>query len=1060
MRPAFFTVPARALVALVALSLAALRAAEPANSGAAPHLARPALAPAAAAAALQLPPGFRADLFAAEPDIQNPIASAWDARGRLWVAENYTYSERGVKFDLRYRDRLVVFTPAPSPAAGFSRRTVFPADFQKLTSVEIGHGGVWVMCPPQLLFIPDRDADLVPDGPAEVILDGFTVPAENYHNFANGLRFGPDGWLYGRCGASAPGELGAPGTPAADRIPLRGTLWRYHPVRRTVEVLSTGTTNPWGHDWDDHGELFFINTVNGHLWHQIPGAHYVRAHTLDPNPHVYALIDQHADHWHFDTAQDWTKSRDGAANAHGGGHAHVGMTIYLGDQFPADYRGRLFTLNFHGRRANTERLERRGSGYVGRHAPDFFLSSDPWFRGQELTVGPDGSLFVLDWSDTGECHNHTGVNRLSGRIYQITYAPSAATLPSPTDLPATSESARPSAPVRAAPPAATSPLPSPIATRPSPPPDLAAADAPTLLALLSGPNAWPARQALLQFATRPTLRSAAPALRDLLASASPAPIRLRALWALHALGLADEPVLLALLADRDEHLRTWSVRLLADAWPLDTVLSRRPARPATAPSAAVLAAFARQAAADTSGLVRLALASALQRLPVAARPALAAPLLRRAEDAADHNLPLLLWYGLIPVAAAQPAALADLAADCALPATRRLIARRLAEDLATAPAPLDRLLASAATADRPDALRADLLAGLAEGLRGWRRATPPAAWPAFAARLAPAAAADPALAARLRDLQVLFGDGRSLDEVRKLVLDGSADIAARSAALRTLIAAAPPDLRAVCESVLRVRFLNTVAAAGLARFDDPALGEKLARSYSSFHPSERPALIETLVARPAFARALLAEIAAGRLPREAITPFHVRQIRSFGDPALDTALAAAWGELRESAADKRALIARLRAELTPAVLAAADKSAGRAVFARLCAACHTLYGEGGNLGPDLTGAGRDNLDYLLENIVDPGAVVTADYRMTVVKLKDGRTLNGFIAARTTRTLTVRSPAETVTVERADIAALEESPHSVMPEGLLESLPPEETRALLAYLAHPVQVPLR
>lgn len=1068
------------LAALLVLPLASLRAAEPANSGAAPHLTRPALEPAAAAAALQLPPGFRAEVFAAEPDIQNPIASAWDARGRLWVAENYTYSERGVKFDLRYRDRLVVFTPATTPATGFTRRTVFAADLQKLTSVEVRHDGVWVMCPPQLLFFPDRDADLVPDGPAEVVLDGFTVPAENYHNFANGLRFGPDGWLYGRCGASAPGELGAPGTPAADRIPLRGTLWRYHPVRRTVEILSTGTTNPWGHDWDDHGELFFINTVNGHLWHHVAGAHYVRAHTLDPNPHAYALIDQHADHWHFDTAQDWTKSRDGAANAHGGGHAHVGMTIYLGDQFPADYRGRLFTLNFHGRRANTERLERRGAGFVGRHAPDFFVSSDPWFRGQELTVGPDGSLYVLDWSDTGECHNHTGVSRLSGRIYKITYASPTAPRPSPAERPATSESTRPSAPVRAAPPAATVPTdaaspadiralrairgetspPTAPALASALPADLAVADAPTLLALLAGTNAWPARQALLQFAARPALRSAAPALRDLLASAAPAPARLRALWALHALGLADEPLLLALFADRDEHLRTWSVRLLADAWPLDTVLSRRPARPEAAPSAAVLAAFARQAAADTSGLVRLALASALQRLPVAARPALAAPLLRRAEDAADHNLPLLLWYGLIPVAVAQPAVLADLAADCALPATRRLSARRLAEDLATQPAPLDRLLAAAAAADRPDALRTDLLAGLAEGLRGWRRATPPAAWPAFAARLAPAAAADPALAARLRDLQVLFGDGRSLDEVRKLVLDGSADVAARSAALRTLIAAAPPDLRAVCESVLRVRFLNTVAAAGLARFDDPALGEKLARSYTSFHPSERPALIETLVARPAFARALLAELAAGRLPRESLTPFHVRQIRSFGDPALTAAVAAAWGELRESAAEKRALIVRLRAELTPAVLAAADKSAGRAAFARLCASCHTLYGEGGNLGPDLTGAGRDNLDYLLENIIDPGAVVTADYRMTVVKLKDGRTLNGFISARTTRTLTVRSPAETVTVERADIATVEESPHSIMPEGLLESLPTEETRALLAYLAHPVQVPLR
>src|SRR5436190_11610449 len=108
-----------------------------------------------------------------------------------------------------------------------------------------------------------------------------------------------------------------------------------------------------------------INTVNGHLWHDFPGAHFVRPHTFDPNPHAYALIDQHADHWHFNTTEGWAKSRDGKADDLGGGHAHVGMMIYLGDNWPAEYRGNLFTMNLHGRRANREILERTGSGYVG-----------------------------------------------------------------------------------------------------------------------------------------------------------------------------------------------------------------------------------------------------------------------------------------------------------------------------------------------------------------------------------------------------------------------------------------------------------------------------------------------------------------------------------------------------------------------------------------------------------------------------------------------------------------------------------------------------------------------
>ena len=173
---------------------------------------------AEAAAKMKLPPGFKATVFAAEPDIQNPIAMTWDGRGRLWVAENYTYAEAPLKFDMKLRDRVLIFEDKDGDGH-FDKRTVFTDEVQMLTSIEIGHNGVWAMCPPQLFFIPDANHDDVPDGPAEVVLDGFSVPQESYHNFANGLRFGPDGWLYGRCGGTAPGEIGAPGTPA-DQRPL------------------------------------------------------------------------------------------------------------------------------------------------------------------------------------------------------------------------------------------------------------------------------------------------------------------------------------------------------------------------------------------------------------------------------------------------------------------------------------------------------------------------------------------------------------------------------------------------------------------------------------------------------------------------------------------------------------------------------------------------------------------------------------------------------------------------------------------------------------------------
>jgi putative membrane-bound dehydrogenase-like protein len=975
------------------------------------------MAPAEAAAGFRVPPGFRVSVFAAEPEVRNPIAMAWDARGRLWVAENYTYAERTQKFDLSLRDRVLIFEDADGDGRA-DRRSVFTDTVQRLTSVEVGHGGAWLLCPPELLFVPDRDGDGAPDGAVEVVLDGFTVPPENYHNFANGLRWGPDGWLYGRCGASSPGRLGAPGTPEGRRMPLLGGLWRYHPTRRTVEALCHGTTNPWGHDWNALGEAFFINTVNGHLWHAVAGAHFVRPHTIDPNPYTYELIDQHADHWHWDNSKDWTDSRNvsGEHDRRGGGHAHSGMMIYLADQWPDEYRGGLFTLNLHGRRLNFDALERFGCGYVGRHRPDLFFASDPWFRGIEIGYGPDGAVFVLDWSDTGECHENTGVHRSSGRIYKLSYG-----------------DPKPAAAV-----------------------DLARLGARAMVDLHGHPNEWYVRQARLELAGHAAqgvrLVGIADALRERSRQSTDPVQALRALWTLHAIGAADHEFLVAQLGHDHETIRAWAVRLLTDSMTLDTAMSRRPGQETPVP-AGLLDALARLAREDRSGMVRLVLASTLQRLPVPARPALAAPLLARSEDANDHNIPLMLWYGLIPLAESDPSALAKLGAVCALPTTRRLIARRLAEDIEESPGPLDDLLVSVSTSDSA-AFRADVLRGLAEGLRGRHKAPKPAPWDAVVGRVGGSDGAEV-----VRDLSVLFGDGRALKDVVRLALDGAADLNTRKAALETLIATRPPELRQVCERLLRVRFLNATAARGLARFDDPAVARALVDSYRTFHPSERPALLDALVSRPAFARALLDRMATGAIPREALTAFQARQVRSLGDPDLSRRLSEVWGEVRDSDTDKRAAIAALKRRLTPAALASADPGKGRAVFEKVCASCHTLYGRGGDAGPDLTGAGRHDLDYLLENILDPSATVTADFRMVAVATADGRVLNGIVGAKTDRTLTLRTPTGPVTLERGAIDEVRLSPSSLMPDGLLGPLAHDQVRDLFAYLMSHSQVPL-
>src|SRR5262245_9274096 len=374
------------------------------------------------------PPGFQCNAFAAEPDVQNPVAMTWDNRGRLWVAECYTYANRPTRYDLTLRDRVIILNDTDGDGRADERK-VFCDNVQQLMSVEVGLGGVWLIALPRLLFIPDKNGDDIPDGPPDVILDGFETSTENYHNCANGLRWGPDGWLYGRCGASSPGWIGPPGSAQEQRVPIYGGIWRYHPTRKIFEVLCHGFTNPWGLDWDEYGEAFVTNTVTGHLFHLIPGAHHTRSATVTPNRRIYDTIDSHADHFHWDTGKsspvrapspdnsrrpdksggdagqreasdaerDRRNIRDHARNdSLGGGHAHCGACIYLGDNWPAEYRGKLLTLNLHGRRINVDRLEREGSGYVARHEHDIAQSADPWFRGIDLNYGPDGAVYIID----------------------------------------------------------------------------------------------------------------------------------------------------------------------------------------------------------------------------------------------------------------------------------------------------------------------------------------------------------------------------------------------------------------------------------------------------------------------------------------------------------------------------------------------------------------------------------------------------------------------------------------------------------------------------------------
>ena len=570
--------------------------------------------PLEAAKTIQVPKGFNVTLFAGEPDIKQPIAFCIDDRGRLWVAEanNYPDKKAGKK------DRIIILEDTDGDGR-HDKRIVFYDQLEYVSGIEVGFGGVWVMSIPNFYFIPDANYDGVPDGEPVVLLDGFGTHA-NSHTIANGFAWGPDGWLYGTHGITNWSLPGKPGTPKEKRRRFEGGVWRYHPVRHIWEPFAIGTTNPWGIDWNEYGHAFVCNCVNPHLFHIIQGAHYEPARNRPTGRFAYERIPTIADHLHFTNTKTiragiGTPEEDAA----GGGHAHSGTMIYLGDNWPAKYRGDVFMNNIHGRRINHDRLARKGSGYAASHAPDVMRARDPWFVGVTLAYGPDGGVYVSDFSDTGECHHTRNTQKHTGRIYKITFGK-----PKPWKG------------------------------------DIGKLNILELVKLQSHPNEWFARHARRVLQERKANTSV---LAKALKSNRSVPLRLRALWALRVTGNLDEKKLEGLLQDSSEHLRAWAIQLLCE--------NRKP-------SEAARAEFARMAHEDKSPLVRLYLASAMQRLLLKQRVPVLAHLLAHTEDKDDQNLPLMYWYATEPVVAADRVSAVKLLTACQIPKVRQFITRRMA----------------------------------------------------------------------------------------------------------------------------------------------------------------------------------------------------------------------------------------------------------------------------------------------------------------------------------------------------------------------------------------------
>ncbi len=451
-----------------------------------------------AAKTMKLPDGFSVQVIATEPQITQPVAYTTDDRGRLWVLENTNYPI----CPGQPKDRIVILEDTHGDGK-FDKVTVFYDKMTFATGIQVGFGGVWVGAPPQLLFIPVNPGEDKPAGPPQPVLDGWG--SEDRHETLNNFTWGPDGWLYGTQGVFVNSNVGKPGAPDAERVPVNAGVWRFHPLTGKFERYCEGASNQWGIDWNDHGQACFAACVISHVWQCIQGARYNRQAGSPFNPNTYEEIKTIADF-------EYEK------------RAYCGALFYLGGQWPQQYRDTFFFNDIHMNRVRNELMVREGSGYRAKRNGDFIVANDGWFRGLSPQLAPDGSVYLNDWYDKVPCYQQKEqVDRSNGRIYKIVYT-GAETKSVALDK----------------------------------------ADSAELVQLQLSDNDWMARHARRLLQERGADAKTQAALEKIVRENPDDTRKLRALWALHSIHGVGEPLAAELLRSPSEYVRGWTIQLVCE----------------------------------------------------------------------------------------------------------------------------------------------------------------------------------------------------------------------------------------------------------------------------------------------------------------------------------------------------------------------------------------------------------------------------------------------------------------------------------------------------------------
>jgi putative membrane-bound dehydrogenase-like protein len=991
-----------------------------------PELARAqGYAPDVAAQKMTVADGFAVDLVAAEPMVRQPVAIEYDEHGRLWVIQYLQYPNpaglKRIKVD-RYSRTVYDRIPEPPPKGpkGADRITIlsdfdhngrarkakdFLGGLNLATGMAFGHGGVYVLQTPYLLFYPDRDRHDVPEGDPEVLLQGFGM--EDAHSVANSLTWGPDGWLYGCQGSTVTANING--------IEFQQGVWRYHPITHRFELFCEGGGNSWGLDFDQHGNLLYSTNVGGFtMLHGVQGAYYWKQfgkHGTLHNPFAFGYFD-HVPHRNFK-----------------GGHVTVGGIVYQGDSFPEPFRGKYIAADLLGHAVYWHDVMPLGSSFRSAHGGDLLLANDTWFAPSDVTLGPDGSVYVADWFDKRMAHPDPDADwdRSNGRIYRISYRGAGKNRKTETPF------------------------------------DLAKLPSDRLVSLLSHPNDWFRRKARQVLADRRDPEVIFP-LRTLVYEAKDEGLQLQALWALYVSGGFTDSFAEKLLTHANPHVRRWTVRFLGDECRVSAALAKR---------------LTDLAASEPNAIVRSQLLCSARRLPPRDGLPIVQTILRRNLDRDDPHIPLLAWWAIEAHAGAARDLVLELFGTSEawqVPLVRDVILERLMRRYAAEGNETGLLASARLLAAAPAWGRGRLLAALDQGLQDrpaqprknsgtlfqeiaavekvsevhhsaepnlppelarqleslWANDTTDVTLIRVCVRLGRTAAKDRAV--------TLATDPKEVQSMRLALLDALADIGdpGCTGSLLKLIGSDDPEV------------VQSAALGVLQRFDSSEIATVLLRQYPKLSSKLRARVREVLLSRRAWARAFLQEVDHGRWDTKEVPVEQLRVVALHADRLLDDLVRKHWGNIQPGTAEEK--LAEMRRLSNDLRAGAGNRVTGRALFRKHCATCHKLFEEGESIGPDLTHANRMDRDYLLASIVDPSAVIRKEYLAYNVQTKDGRSLTGVIAEQTPSAITlVDAKNQRTKVPRDRIESIQESSVSLMPENLLKELKPQELRDLFSYL---------